>query len=92
MGAMCCFGGNGGIRVRTNKTQPGRPHMMLPEEWERANEKCEWNNYSIKDAHKISRILPDFICKPTHFHLVFNFEQTRTVTIFKEHGITAHIP
>ena len=44
--------------------------------------KCEWNNYSIKNAHKISRILPDFICKPTHFHLVFNFEQTRTVTIF----------
>ena len=32
MGVMCCFGGNGGIRVRTNKTQPGRPHMMLSEE------------------------------------------------------------
>ena len=32
VGVMCCFGGNGGIRVRSNKTQPGRPHMMLPEE------------------------------------------------------------
>ena len=52
----------------------------------------EWNNYSIKNADKISSNLPDFICKPTDFHLVFNFEQTRTVTIFEEHGITAHIP
>ena len=50
------------------------------------------DNYSIKNAQKISRILPDFICKPTDFHLVFNFEQTRTVTIFEEHGIKAHIP
>ena len=32
VGVICCFSGNGGIRVRTNKTQPGRPHMMLPEE------------------------------------------------------------
>ena len=53
--------------------------------------KSEWNNYSIKDAHKISRIFSDFICKPTDFHLVFDFEQTRTVTMFEEHGITAHI-
>ena len=50
------------------------------------------DNFSIKNAQKISRILPDFICKPTDFHLVFNFEQTRTVTIFEEIGITAHIP
>ena len=28
----------------------------------------------------------------TDYQLVFNFEQTRTVTIFGEHGITAHIP
>ena len=28
----------------------------------------------------MSRILPDFICKATDFQLVFNFEQTRTVT------------
>ena len=34
----------------------------------------------------MARILPDFICKPTDFHLVFNFEQTRTVTMFEEHG------
>ena len=28
----------------------------------------------------------------TDFQLVFNFEQTRTVAIFREHGIMAHIP
>ena len=28
----------------------------------------------------------------TEFHLVFDFEQTRTVTIIGEHGIMAHIP
>ena len=38
----------------------------------------------IKNAHKtLSR---------TDFQLVFNFEQTLTVTIFGEHGIMAHIP
>ena len=30
-------------------------------------------------TNKISRILPDFICKKTDFQLVFNFEQTRRV-------------
>jgi len=54
--------------------------------------KREWNNCFNKNAHKIPRILPDFICKTTDFQLVFNFEQTRTVTIFEEHGIMAHIP
>ena len=34
--------------------------------------------------------LPLFI-KTTDFQLVFNFEQMRTVTIFGEHGIMAHI-
>ena len=29
---MYFFGGDGGIRVRSNKTQPSRPHMKLPEE------------------------------------------------------------
>ena len=28
----------------------------------------------------------------TNFQLVFNFEQTHTVTIFGGHGIMAHIP
>ena len=40
----------------------------------------------------MSRILPNFIWKTTDFQLVFNFEQTRIVTIFGEHGIMAHIP
>ena len=43
--------------------------------------KCKWNNCFIKNAHKISRILLDFICKPTNFQLVFNVEQMYTVTI-----------
>ena len=38
----------------------------------------EWNNCFIKNARKISRILPDFIRKTTDFQLVFNFEHTRT--------------
>ena len=61
----------------------------------RISNKREGNNCFIKNAHKISRILLNFIlfiCKTTDFQLVFNFEQTRTVTIFGEHGIMAHIP
>ena len=48
----------------------------------------------IKNAHKtLSRILfPTLFVKATDFQLVFNFEQTLTVTIFGEHGIMAHIP
>ena len=49
--------------------------------------KHEGNNCFIKNPNKISRILPDFICKTTNFQLVFNFGQTRTVTILGEHGI-----
>ena len=56
--------------------------------------KRERNNCFVKNAHKIWRILPGFICKnpATDFQLVFNFELTRTVTIFGEHGIMAYIP
>ena len=32
------------------------------------------------------------VVKTTDFQLVFNFVQMRTVTIFGEHGIMAHIP
>ena len=35
---------------------------------------------------------PTLFVKTTDFQLVFNFEQTRTVTIFGEHGIMSHIP
>ena len=35
---------------------------------------------------------PTLFVKTADFQLVFNFEQTRTVTIFGEHGIMAHIP
>ena len=53
--------------------------------------KREWNNCPINKTHKTSTILPDFV-KTTDFQLVFNFEQTRIVTIFEEHSIMAHIP
>ena len=41
----------------------------------------------------ISRILPNIISKNNRFSAVFffNFEQTRTVTIFREHGIMAFV-
>ena len=40
----------------------------------------------IRNAHKTSLFV-----KTTDFQLVFNFEQMRTVTIFGEHGVMAHI-
>ena len=52
--------------------------------------KREWNNFFYLKRPKMPRILPDFV-KTTDFQLVFNFEQTRPVTIFGEHGIMAHI-
>ena len=53
--------------------------------------KREWNNCFIKNAHKISRFFPTLFVKTIDFQLVFNFKQTRTITIFGEHGIMAHI-
>ena len=48
---------------------------------------------SLKTPDKISSILPTLFVKKADFQLVFNFEQTRTVTIFGEHRIMmAHIP
>ena len=44
------------------------------------------------DGNEISRVLPTLFFKTIAFQLVFNFEQTRTVTIFGEDGIMAHIP
>ena len=41
---------------------------------------------------KDGEFFPTLFVKTTDFQLVFNFEQTRTVTIFGEHGIMAHIP
>ena len=36
---------------------------------------------------KYREFFPTLFVKTTYFPLVFNFEQTRTVTIFGEHGI-----
>ena len=41
---------------------------------------------------KYREFFPTLFVKITDFQLVFNFEQTRTVTIFGEHGMMAHIP
>ena len=46
----------------------------------------------LKTPTKYREFLPTISVKTTNFQLVFNFEQTRTVTIFGEHGIMAHIP
>ena len=47
---------------------------------------------SIKTPKKYREFVPTLFVKTTDFQLVFNFEQTRTVTILGEHGIMAHIP
>ena len=46
----------------------------------------------LKTLTKYREFLQTSLVKTTDFQLVFNFEQTHTVTIFGEHGIMAHIP
>ena len=46
----------------------------------------------LKTPTKYREFFPTISVKTTNFQLVFNFEQTRTVAIFGEHGIMAHIP
>ena len=45
----------------------------------------------LKAPTKYREFFPTFV-KTTDFQLVFKFEQTRTDTIFGEHGVMAHIP
>ena len=68
------------------KRQIGYNHLM--------SNKREWNNCFIKNAHKISRILPDFICKNQPiFNLFLILSGRRQFELpFGEHGIMAHIP
>ena len=55
--------------------------------------KHEWHNCFIKNTPKYREFfLTLLIVKTTNFQLVFNFEQTCTVTTFGERGIIAHIP
>ena len=46
----------------------------------------------LKMPTKYQEIFPTLFIKSTDFQLFFNFEQTRTVTIFEDRGIKAHIP
>ena len=46
----------------------------------------------LKTPTKYRELFPTLFVKTTDCQLVFNFEQTRAVTIFGEHGIMAHIP
>ena len=46
----------------------------------------------LKTSTKYREFFPTLFVKTTDFQLVFYFEQTRTVTVFVEHGIMAHIP
>ena len=48
-------------------------------------------HWQIMHVGYYERIAVIFV-KATDFQLVFNFEQTRTVNMFGEHGIIAHIP
>ena len=45
----------------------------------------------LKTPTKYREFFLTLFVKTTDFQLVFNFEQTRTVTIFGEHGISALI-
>ena len=45
----------------------------------------------LKTPTKYREFFQTLFVKTTDFQLVFNFQQTRTVTIFEEHGIMAHI-
>ena len=45
----------------------------------------------LKTPRKYREFFPTLFVKTTDFHLVFNFEQTRTVDIFGEHSIMANI-
>ena len=40
----------------------------------------------LKTSTKYREFFPTLFVKTTDFQLVFNFEQTRTITIFGEHG------
>ena len=46
----------------------------------------------LKTPTKYREFFPTLFVKTNDFKLVFNFEKTRTVTIFAEHGVMAHIP
>ena len=46
----------------------------------------------LKTPPKYREFSPTLFFKTIDFQLVFNFEQTRTVTIFGERGIMAYIP
>ena len=46
----------------------------------------------LKTPTKYGEFFPTLFVKTADLQLVFDFEQTRTVTIFEEHGKMAHIP
>ena len=46
----------------------------------------------LKTPPKYREFFPNLFLKATDFQLVFTFEQMCTVTIFREHGMMAHIP
>ena len=50
------------------------------------------NCFIKKTPTKYREVFPTLFVKTTDFQLVFDFEQTRTVTIFREPGIRALIP
>ena len=45
----------------------------------------------LKTPTKYLEFFQTLFVKTTDFQLVFNFQQTHTVTIFEDHGIMAHI-
>ena len=46
----------------------------------------------LKTPTKYREFFSTLFVKTSDFQLVFDFEQTRTITIFGGHGIMAHMP
>ena len=46
----------------------------------------------LKMPTKYREFFPTLFVKTIAFQLIFNFQQTRIIPIFGEHGIMAHIP
>ena len=46
----------------------------------------------LKTLTKYRKFFPTLFIKTTDFQLVFNFEQTRAVTIFEDNGVIVHKP
>ena len=67
------------------RVRGGYNHLIYPTS-------ASGTNVLLKTPTKYREFFPALFVKTTGFLLIFNFERTRTVTIFGEHCTMAHIP